>query len=439
MHDVVRNDSIALINGVIFPMAAPGRISALYAEGGIIRALGSDREILAKCVTDTVVLDLRGKFVLPGFTDTHISLLETGRALEMSGAGSGKAAKTSRVAKFSEEDLERWYRLAERQLLKLGVTAVQTDDTKLLGSADAIDKFYRGVSERGDLRLRVTEQYPVVTVKDVADLIDAGYPSRGSAADFGFGPVKLCIDGNLVDRTAFLTEEYSDAAGKRGLSYYTRDELCAVVEQLCSAGIDIVFQATGDAAVMLVLDVVESVMDDSKTVVRLRIEGCRVLSDELLERMSSLNVCVDITPMSIHSDKDIIVPRLGAERARLSDAWMTMLQRKNILLGAGSYSPNYPAAPFDRIRYMCMRRNMSNKPSFGWIPAQRLDRVDAILVCTAGSAAVCGDGAWRGTLDIGMAADIAAFMKNPFLTPDNDIPAILAGLVIVDGKIQYIE
>ena len=86
-----------------------------------------------------------------------------------------------------------------------------------------------------------------------------------------------------------------------------------------------------------------------------------------------------------------------------------------------------------------MRRNMSNKPSFGWIPAQRLDRVDAISVCTAGSAAVCGDGAWRGTLDIGMAADIAAFMKNPFLTPADDIPAILAGLVIVDGKIQYIE
>ena len=41
MGDVQRNDSIALINGVIYPMSSPGRAKALFAKNGIIEAMGS--------------------------------------------------------------------------------------------------------------------------------------------------------------------------------------------------------------------------------------------------------------------------------------------------------------------------------------------------------------------------------------------------------------
>lgn len=82
MAEETRNDSIALINGVVYPMAAPGRSRALFARGGIIKALGSDKEILSMCDARTTVLDMKGKFVFPGFTDTHNHLLATGRNLE---------------------------------------------------------------------------------------------------------------------------------------------------------------------------------------------------------------------------------------------------------------------------------------------------------------------------------------------------------------------
>ena len=77
-----RNDSIALINAVIYPMAHPGRAQALYASGGVIKAIGDDKDILALCDARTVVLDMKGKFVIPGITDTHNHLLATGRSLE---------------------------------------------------------------------------------------------------------------------------------------------------------------------------------------------------------------------------------------------------------------------------------------------------------------------------------------------------------------------
>lgn len=77
-----RNDSIALINASIYSMASPARVQALFASGGIIRALGSDSDILSMCDAKTTVLDMKGKAVFPGFTDTHNHLLATGMYLE---------------------------------------------------------------------------------------------------------------------------------------------------------------------------------------------------------------------------------------------------------------------------------------------------------------------------------------------------------------------
>ncbi len=50
MGDVQRNDSIALINGVIYPMSSPGRAKALFAKNGIIEAIGATK-IYCRCVT----------------------------------------------------------------------------------------------------------------------------------------------------------------------------------------------------------------------------------------------------------------------------------------------------------------------------------------------------------------------------------------------------
>lgn len=52
----------------------------------------------------------------------------------------------------------------------------------------------------------------------------------------------------------------------------------------------------------------------------------------------------------------------------------------------------------------CLRR--------GW------SRVEAFTMYTAGGAAVCGEGETRGTLAVGHAADIVAFMDNPFIVPE---------------------
>ena len=54
---------------------------AFLVEDGIFTAVGSDREILALAGQDAVITDMEGRFVCPGFNDSHMHLLSLGQFL----------------------------------------------------------------------------------------------------------------------------------------------------------------------------------------------------------------------------------------------------------------------------------------------------------------------------------------------------------------------
>ena len=56
---------------------------AFLVEDGEILAVGSDAVILALADSDTVCTDLGGRFVCPGFNDSHMHLLNLGQSLNM--------------------------------------------------------------------------------------------------------------------------------------------------------------------------------------------------------------------------------------------------------------------------------------------------------------------------------------------------------------------
>jgi predicted amidohydrolase YtcJ len=56
----------------------PERAQAIAVKDGRIAALGADREVVALEGPDTVVVDLGGHFVMPGFNDAHLHLAAAG-------------------------------------------------------------------------------------------------------------------------------------------------------------------------------------------------------------------------------------------------------------------------------------------------------------------------------------------------------------------------
>lgn len=72
---------LVLVNGVIYTLdPALGRVEALAIQGDRIIAAGSRKEIEHWIGPKTRVLDLRGRFVMPGFNDAHTHLAMAGRA-----------------------------------------------------------------------------------------------------------------------------------------------------------------------------------------------------------------------------------------------------------------------------------------------------------------------------------------------------------------------
>ncbi len=541
MSDGNRKDSIALINAVIYPMAPPGRAQALYARGGVIEAVGRDSEILGLCDSKTVVLDMKGKYVLPGFTDTHNHLLAAGRSLEtldLSGArsidemiGRGRhflaenelppggwffargwdqnrmaekrfpnrqdldlistdtplfferscghiAALNSPALKLlkidgnfrisggivtlgpsgepngviseaavnwarmnipgqSREMLEHWYGLAVDRMIKYGVTSVQTDDLEMAGGVEGVFGLYESLEARGKMPMRIAQQWQLRGEEDLAAFIEAGGCSRGGKF-FLSGPLKISVDGTLGARTAALREEYSDDPGNRGVYAHSQETLNRLVRRAQEAGMQVAFYAIGDGAIERCLNAVEAARDAGNPETRHRIVHCQIGARDLFARMASLGVMADIQPAFATSDWPIVVPRLDTDRARWSYAWKSMLNSR-IPIGAGSDAPTESLNPFIGIRAAILRQDLNNEPKHGWMPVQRLDRVETFSMYTIGGARVCGELSWRGTIEPGKAADFTAFLEDPFQTPDNELPWLEAGLTVVDGKIRHIE
>ncbi|MDO4987551.1 MAG: amidohydrolase [Synergistes sp.] len=541
MPDVTRADSIALINGIIYPMAYPGRAQALFARAGIIESVGSNADILKMCDTKTIVLDMKGAFILPGFTDTHISVLLSGIAAQMldlsrvssinriisaarkffavhspadngwlyavgwneekleekrypnrydldkistdmpmlferscgtvvslnskaievlgitrdleihggtmflddngepNGVMGGAAVHWTkmRIPKVNEDTLERCFSLAAQQLIKRGVTSVQTDDVAVVGDPDRVFSLYENLDAKDKVPLRLTEQWPFQNIKELSEFVRHGSHLRHSRY-FRSGPLKIQVDGSLGAYTAALREDYNDDPGNRGVYLHTQEELNEMTALAQEAGMLVAFCAVGDGAIERSLNAVEYAANKTHSHVRHRIIHCQVMPDDLCARMVTLGVMADIQPVFISSDWSIIMSRLGAERARSSYAWKTMIA-SGIPVGAGSNAPIAPSDPFTGIVTSMTRRDKRGKPEHGWIPSQRLDRVEAFAVYTSGGSNVCGELAWRGTLEKGKAADFIACMQDPFTVHEEEIDKIEIGLTVVDGKIRYIK
>lgn len=138
MGIVIRNANIYIGKGRF--------VRALLAEGGRIRRVGGDEEILAAAPPDARVIDAEGGTVIPGFNDSHMHLHAFGasmRAVRLAGASS------------VEEIVERGREFIERTGPKAG--------TAVLGGGWNQDYFTdgSGMPTRGDLD-RISQVHPIL-------------------------------------------------------------------------------------------------------------------------------------------------------------------------------------------------------------------------------------------------------------------------------------
>ena len=530
-------------NGRIYTME-PGWApqSAVAVQDGIIQRVGSDEEILALRTEGTELIDLQGKTMLPGFTDSHMHLLSYGYSLEKVNFYSAKciddlvllakdflakrpyltwlqgrvwnqeywpenrfptrydldristdipmsftracghiivvnskALEVMGVTKdtpdpfggqidrdengeplgiFREaardtvynalpdltvEDVKRMLKNGMDELVKAGITEVQTDDFEALppGQYQKVLDAYHQLENEGALRVRIFEQCLLASQDLLEQFLAEGHHTGEGSPMFRVGPLKLMADGSLGGRTAYLARSYADDPSTEGIPVFTQEQIDKLILTAQQGGMMAAVHCIGCGAAEMTMEAFEKAqLACPGPDVRHAIVHCQITDKDLLEKFAKLNIVAHIQPAFIDDDIPIVEARVGKELSQTSYNWKT-LQDSGVHIAGGSDSPVIDFSVMNGIYCAVTRKRLNGEPEGGWLPEQKLTVEEAVCLYTAGGAYASYDERVRGTIRNGKYADLVVLDRDIFMVPEEEIKDIQVCMTVLSGQTVF--
>jgi len=193
-----------------------------------------------------------------------------------------------------------------------------------------------------------------------------------------FAGIKLFADGSLGARTAFLTSDYEDDRGNRGLLLMDKDLIGKWIGYAQMRGWRAAIHAIGDAALDEVIQAISSRIGES----HIRVEHASVARNDQISALSSLGVHVVVQPHFRVTDW-WIEDRLG-RRVRLAYRLRSMLEAGVRL----ALSTDSPVEPYDPVETFKAAVGLCH--SITCVSEESLRPNEVIRLYTAGSADASG-------------------------------------------------
>ncbi|WP_459499106.1 amidohydrolase [Bacillus sp. C1] len=247
-----------------------------------------------------------------------------------------------------------------------------------------------------------------------------------------FGAMKIFSDGSFGGRTALLSEPYEDEKETNGVAIFSREELAELVKKARDLHMPVAIHTIGDLSLEYVIAALE--LYPSAEGLRDRIIHCQLAREDLIERMKSLPVILDLQPVFVSSDFPSVVEKLGEHRLKYAYAWKTLL-RAGLHCGGGSDAPIEQVNPFLGIYSAVTRRSFIDGVCY--IPEERLSVFEAVSLFTTGSAYTIGKENERGKIARGYEADFTIMDRDVFEIEVEDIKHIQVTETVIDGQIVY--
>ena len=299
-------------------------------------------------------------------------------------------------------------------------------------------RIFQALDAAGELTLRV---YHGVPRGELPKAKGRGLHTGAGTDWLRVGPVKLFSDGALGSRTAHLLEPYEGRAsdGYRGVPTMTSEELQEAMRMAAEAELDVAVHAIGDAAVRAVLDAFESVRCVYPLFGRrmLRIEHAQLVHPQDVPRFKQLGVIASMQPIHASADWRTADEHWGA-RARHGYAWRDLLEA-GATLALGTDAPVERIEPLLNLHAATSRLDSRGEPAGGWYASQRLSLEDAVSAYTLGSAIAERAAGRRGTLAVGMDADLVALSPDPFVLEPDALLETRVELTMVGGRVMQQE
>lgn len=246
--------------------------------------------------------------------------------------------------------------------------------------------------------------------------------------------VKAFVDGAIGGRTCLLAEPYADSGG-HGLQTTPTEDLAQQVHTVHADGNRIGVHANGDAAIRLVLDVMEDAQRRTpRPGLRHRIEHCSVIDADIVERMRALKAIAVPFAGYVGYHGGSLNRWYGPERTERMFAHRAFLDAGVCVAGSSDY-PCGPYQPLLGMQSMVTREGMDDGVPVG--PSQQITPREALAVFTLGSAEAEGTIDRKGRLAPGFLADFTVLGENPLAADPHGIASIPVRATYVGGERVY--
>ena len=406
-----QDSPIIIFNSTILTMDKDmAQAQAIAVQDGEIVAIGENDEILALREKNTIVIDLKGLTLMPGFVDAHTHILNDARSQEMS--------------------LDEAQSLA----LKNGITTIGD-----LYIDRSFLKEIRKFNEAGFLRVR-TGLYLVYDDpcgKMFGDWYTSYPPTRNAGEMLRINGIKIFTDGGSCGRPA-LSFELEEGDGVGDL-WMTQDELNQVVSEAQSKGYQVAIHAIGNRAVKQAQNTIAFALNGEPNIYRHRMEHVSVLQPDTVARFGELGIS-PVIPGQYNSCMPF-GPPLPETYGAWEWPWKDLRETNpDIKIGWHSDYPFWSLNPFVHLYGFVTRKDVASYYTCSpreWLKDDTLPVEESLSIMTIQSAYILFREDEVGSLAPGKYADLIVLSKNPLTVQADELKDIKVLVTMVNGNFEY--
>ena len=308
----------------------------------------------------------------------------------------------------------------ENGLTTVSVAGLSKEDIYLIDS----------LHDNGELEMRV---YAMIsnTKENMQHFLSKGPILKSKLTVRSF---KIYADGALGSRGAALKHDYSDFKFNKGKFITSKDSIKKLAIKLATTPFQMNTHAIGDDANSVVLEAYNEALISSKDP-RWRVEHAQIIDTADL-KLFNQKIIPSVQPTHATSDMYWAKDRLGEKRLEGAYAYKVLLENSGTI-ALGTDFPVEKVSPISTFFSAVVRQDKDSYPKGGFLPENKLSRMDALRGMTIWGAHANFEDQQKGSIEIGKVADFIILDRDIVTIPKNRILNTRIVATILNGNVVY--
>ena len=315
-----------------------------------------------------------------------------------------------KVPPLSDTELEQGIKLANQELLSLGITSIQ--DASAENDFQRWQMFRRWKNE-GSLKCRLSF---MLGVNGFNQYQEEGLLPDQDESVIHPGGVKII----LQETTGRLSP--------------TQEELQQMVRRVHQSHLQVAIHAVEETTVEAACSAVERILQEfPRPDHRHRIEHCSVCQPDIARRLASLGIVVVTQPSFVYYSGDRYLKTVSKKQLEHLYPVATLLNA-GVKVAAGSDCPVVSPNPLIGI-YAAVSRKAGTGEVI--LPHECISPLEALLMYTKNAAYASFEEDIKGTITPGKFADLVVLIDDPIKVPIEEIKDMQVAMTIINGDVVY--